>query len=92
MADNYIEKAMDDLRSGRFFSHSSTKRQYSRHVYIRDIEEYGIERVRELVRSGIKVSFSFPEGHSGSRLARTLKCFYRPSNMGKPDDAECYEP
>lgn len=92
MADNYLERAMEDLRSGKLSVSNAVrgggKRQYKRHIYIKDIEQYGIDRVRELVREGAKVTFSFPEGHAGSKLARTLKCFYRPASMGKPEGAE----
>lgn len=92
MADNYLERAMEDLTSGKLYKsngvRSASKRIYTRHIYIKDIEAYGIENVRELVRAGVKVSFSFPEGHIGSGLAKTLKCHYRPVSMGKPKDAE----
>lgn len=92
MADNYLERAMEDLKNGRLSQsisrHASNKKQYTSHIYIRDIEEYGIEKARELIRGGAKVTFSFPEGHEGSRLARTLKCFYRPASMGKPEDCD----
>lgn len=91
MADNYLERAMEDLRSGRLArsnAHKATnKPRCTQHIYIRDIETYGIENVRKLVREGAKISFSFPAGHKGSQLARTLKCNYRPISMGIPEDA-----
>lgn len=94
MADNYLERAMEDLKSGRLVKSNivkaTNKRGNPRHIYIKDIEAFGIENVRELVRDGVKVSFSFPDGHIGSKLARTLKCFYRPIGMGRPEDAEEY--
>lgn len=90
MADNYLERAMEDLKNGRLSNanHAAKKHLYTRHVYIRDVEVYGIENVRQFVRDGAKVSFSFPDGHVGSKLARTLHCFYRPVSMGVPEDAE----
>lgn len=92
MADNYLEQAMEDMRNGRLkarYAFSMTGRpRFVKHVYIKDIQAYGIDNVRELVRNGVKVSFSYPDGHVGSRLARTLKCNYRPTSMGKPADAE----
>lgn len=91
MADNYLERAMEDLRSGRLAktnTSAASARKYTRHVYIRDIREYGIDNVRQLVREGAKVSFTYPEGHEGSGLARTLRCHYRPASMGLPTDAE----
>lgn len=90
MADNYLERAMEDLQSGRYSAanpRTSGQKSYTRHIYIKDIREYGIDNVRMLVREGAKVTFSFPDGHEGSRLARTLKCHYRPIAMGIPDDA-----
>lgn len=93
MADNYLELAMEDMRSGKMNNKVSSrglrpKGGYLGHVYIRDISDIGVEEVRCLVRKGMKVTFSYPDGHDGSRLARTLGCFYRPVSMGKPADAE----
>lgn len=92
MADNFLELAMEDMRSGKINKTVSSrglkpKGGYRGHVYIKDISEIDIDAVRKMVREGLKVSFSFPDGHEGSRLARTLGCFYRPISMGKPADA-----
>ncbi len=88
MADNYLENAMEDMRMGRYMSALKTRVRDSfkspKHYYIKEITKENLDRIRDLIREGNKVSFSIPEGHVGSRLARTLKCQYRPLSMGIP--------
>lgn len=101
MADNYLEKRMEEHRAGagrQAFRPRLTPRGRRPGelvveftpcpVVIRDIETPGMTGViRELVAAGFKVCFTMADIHRATRLASTLGATFLPEGMPEPEGA-----
>lgn len=101
MADNYLEKRMEEHRAGanrQTFRPRLTPRGRRPGelvvkfipcpVVIPDIETPGMtEVIRELVAAGFKVCFTMADIHRATRLASTLGATFLPEGMPEPEGA-----
>lgn len=101
MADNYLEKRMEEHRAGagrQAFRPRLTPRGRRPGelvveftpcpVVIHDIETPGMTGViRELVAAGFKVCFTMGDIHRATRLASTLGASFLPQGMPEPEGA-----
>ena len=102
MADNYLEKKMEEHRAGGGCSSSYRQRLTPRgnrpgvlavdftpcEILIDEIDRPGMARVaRELAAVGFKVCFTLEDIHSGTKLAATLGCRFLPPSLPPSDDA-----
>lgn len=103
MADNYLEKKMEEHRAGKAgvsYRPKTTPRGNRPgellisftpcNIFIDDILCPAMtDIVKELVGAGFKVSFSLDDLHKGSRLAATLGCRYLPPTLS-PDESSIF--
>lgn len=103
MADNYLEKKMEEHRAGGGCSSSYRRPRLTPRgnrpgemtvdftpceILIDDIDMPGMTQVaRELVAVGFKVCFSVEDIHRGAKLASTLGCRFLPPSFPLPSDA-----
>lgn len=83
MADNYLEKKMEDYRQGRtavsMSSHQKSKTRTDLRVLILGGETpAGSQTVTELRKSGWRVAFTDPEMKTGRHLAQTTGAQHHP--------------
>ncbi len=95
MADNYLEKKMEEHRSGKAASSYRPKITPRGNrpgelivdftpceVFVSDISHPAMaDIVRELAGAGFKVSFTLDDPHRGTRLASTLGARYLPPSL-----------
>lgn len=103
MADNYLEKKMEEHRAGKAgapYRPKITPRGNRPgellisftpcNIFIRDIFSPAMTDIaKALVGAGFKVSFSLNDPHKGSRLAATLGCRYLPPTL-PPDESSIF--
>lgn len=101
MADNYLEKKMEEHRAGgrcssyrpRLTPRGNRPGQLTIdftpcRLLIDDIDKDGMTGIaRALAAAGFKVAFTLDDIHRGSKLATTLACSYIPPGMPLTDDA-----
>lgn len=101
MADNYLEKKMEehlDLKGHSSYRPKTTPRGNRPgelivkftpcDLFITDIDAPGMTDIaHELVGSGFKVCFTLDDLHRGSRLAATLGARFLPPSLHPADDA-----
>lgn len=100
MADNYLEKKMEEHRNGG--SHTPYRQKLTPrgtrpgewvlsftpcHLFIEDIADpRATDLARAMAALGFKVCFTHSDPHTGSRLASTLGASFLPAGMPRPDD------
>lgn len=101
MADNYLEKKMEEhRRQGRCSSYRPKPAPGGNRpgellmtftpceLFIDDIDRPGMTGIaRELSSAGFKVCFTIEDIHRGSRLAATLGCRFLPASLPPAEDS-----
>lgn len=103
MADNYLEKKMEEHRAGSGCSSASYRPRLTPRgnrpgvlavdfipceILIEEIDRPGMTEIaRELAAVGFKVCFTLEEIHRGTKLAATLGCRFLPPSLPPSDDA-----
>lgn len=79
MADNFLEKQMDDYRSGRLSQRRRTIASSAERVFIITADPEAAERyVRHYRQLGCRTAFTFPDARRGAALAQDTgaQCHY----------------
>lgn len=95
MADNYLERRMEEYRSGRLAARPRTHTSLPADALIlryplmsvlvlTDGSEFGAVLVAELRRAGLRVSFIHPDTRVGTALSQTLGSRFYPASMTTP--------
>lgn len=81
MADNYLERKMEELRSPTKRLMQRRKRAPKGTVYVADITSDSLDEIRARIREGYKVCFTGGDPRESARLARTIGATYLPPKL-----------